>query len=161
MQLSEIEREQLYAIVEKYDHHPDVQRMREYIQHGSVTTYQHCKNVALVSFWLNRRLHLHADETSLAVGALLHDFYLYDWHHCSNITHWHGFKHPRIARYNAETVFRLTDKEKDIIQSHMWPLTPADIPHSREAALVCMADKMSSSYETVLERRAQRKKNRR
>ena len=28
MQLSEIEREQLYAIVEKYDHHPDVQRMR-------------------------------------------------------------------------------------------------------------------------------------
>ena len=77
MQLSEIEREQLYAIVEKYDHHPDVQRMREYIQHGSVTTYQHCKNVALVSFWLNRRLRLHADETSLAVGALLHDFYLY------------------------------------------------------------------------------------
>ena len=62
MQLSEIEREQLYAIVEKYDHHPDVQRMREYIQHGSVTTYQHCKNVALVSFWLNRRLHLHADD---------------------------------------------------------------------------------------------------
>ena len=77
MQLSEIEREQLYAIVEKYDQHPDVQRMREYIQHGSVTTYQHCKNVALVSFWLNRRLRLHADETSLAVGALLHDFYLY------------------------------------------------------------------------------------
>ena len=38
MQLSEIEREQLYDIVEKYDHHPDVQRMREYIQHGSVTT---------------------------------------------------------------------------------------------------------------------------
>ena len=52
-------------------------------------------------------------------------------------------------------------KEKDIIQSHMWPLTPADIPHSREAALVCIADKMSSSYETVLERRAQRKENRR
>ena len=68
MQLSEIEREQLYAIVEKYDHHPDVQRMREYIQHGSVTTYQHCKNVALVSFWLNRRFHLGADETSLAWG---------------------------------------------------------------------------------------------
>ena len=56
------------------------QRMREYIQHGSVTTYQHCKNVALVRFWLNRRLHLHAAETSLAVCALLHDFYLYDWH---------------------------------------------------------------------------------
>lgn len=95
---------------------------------------------------------------SLVKGAFLHDFYLYDWHNCSNITHWHGFKHARIARYNAETVFKLTDKEKDIIQSHMWPLNPTDIPHSREAVLVCMADKMSSSYETVLERKAKRKK---
>ena len=39
----------------------------------------------------------------------------------------------------------------------MWPLTPTDIPRSREAALVCMADKMSSGYETVLERKTQRK----
>lgn len=90
----------------------------------------------------NIHLRAHADEASLVKGAFLHDFYLYDWHNCSNITHWHGFKHPRIARYNAEVVFALTDKEKDIIQSHMWPLTPTDIPHSREAALVCMADKM-------------------
>ena len=100
-----------------------------------------------------------AQQTESLVGPYeLHDFYLYDWHNCSNITHWHGFKHARIARYNAETVFKLTDKEKDIIQSHMWPLSPTDIPHSREAALVCMADKMSSSYETVLERKAKRKK---
>ena len=110
MQLSEIEREQLYAIVEKYDHHPDVQRMREYIQHGSVTTYQHCKNVALVSFWLNRRLHLHADETSLAVGALLHDFYLYDWHTTGTfhglrrLFEMHGFSHPGYACVNAKRV---------------------------------------------------------
>ena len=77
MQLSELERERLAAILEKYDRHPEVQRMREFIQHGDVTTYQHCKNVVLVSFWLNRRFHLGADETSLAVGAFLHDFYLY------------------------------------------------------------------------------------
>ncbi len=67
MQLSELERERLAAILEKYDRHPEVQRMREFIQHGDVTTYQHCKNVVLVSFWLNRRFHLGADETSLAV----------------------------------------------------------------------------------------------
>ena len=80
MQLSTTEHEQLYAILQQYDENPQVQRMREFIQHGDVTTYQHCKNVVRVSFWLNRRLHLHADETSLAVGAFLHDFYLYDWH---------------------------------------------------------------------------------
>ena len=72
MQLSTTEHEQLYAILQQYDENPQVQRMREFIQHGDVTTYQHCKNVVRVSFWLNRRLHLHADETSLAVGAFLH-----------------------------------------------------------------------------------------
>ena len=82
MQLSQTEREQLYAILEQYDHHPKVQEMREFIQHGDVTTYQHCKNVVLVSFWLNRRFHLGADETALAVGGFLHDFYLYDWPTC-------------------------------------------------------------------------------
>ena len=136
---------------------PNALEMQKFIQHGSVTTYEHCMRVTRIAFWLNIHLRAHADEASLVKGAFLHDFYLYDWHNCSNITHWHGFKHPRIARYNAEVVFALTDKEKDIIQSHMWPLTPTDIPHSREAALVCMADKMSSSYETVLERRAKRK----
>ena len=54
MQLSELERGRLAAILETYDRHPEVQRMREFIQHGDVTTYQHCKNVVLVSFWLNR-----------------------------------------------------------------------------------------------------------
>ena len=52
MQLSVTEREQLYAILEKYDQNPKVQQMREFIQHGDVTTYQHCKNVVLVSCWL-------------------------------------------------------------------------------------------------------------
>lgn len=136
---------------------PNALEMQKFIQHGSVTTYEHCLRVTRIAFWLNIHLHVRADEASLVKGAFLHDFYLYDWHNCSNITHWHGFKHARIARYNAETVFKLTDKEKDIIQSHMWPLNPTDIPHSREAALVCMADKMSSSYETVLERKAKRR----
>ena len=100
MQLSTTEHEQLYAILQQYDENPQVQRMREFIQHGDVTTYQHCKNVVRVSFWLNRRLHLRADETSLAVGAFLHDFYLYDWHKRSTfhglrrLFEMHGFSHP-------------------------------------------------------------------
>ena len=109
MQLSVTEREQLYAILEKYDQNPKVQQMREFIQHGDVTTYQHCKNVVLVSCWLNHRLHLGADETSLAVGAFLHDFYLYDWHKkgtfhgVRRLFEMHGFSHPGCACVNAES----------------------------------------------------------
>ena len=37
MQLSTTEHEQLYAILQQYDENPQVQRMREFIQHGDVT----------------------------------------------------------------------------------------------------------------------------
>ena len=44
MQLSDTERQCLTTILAQYDQHPEVQRMREFIQHGDVTTYQHCKH---------------------------------------------------------------------------------------------------------------------
>ena len=135
MQLSVTERERLYAILEKYDQNPKVQQMRDFIQHGDVTTYQHCKNVVLVSCWLNHRLHLGADETSLAVGAFLHEM--------------HGFSHPGCACVNAEKVFHITKKEQSIISSHMWPLTFRHVPSCREAIIVCLADKYCAVVESM------------
>ena len=111
MGLSETEREHLRCILQQYEEDPRVLEMDQYIQHGCVTTYQHCRNVARVSFWINRRFHVGADETALAVGALLHDFYLYDWHcagrfqHCRGLRtlfKMHGFIHPLLARENAD-----------------------------------------------------------
>ena len=158
MQLSETEREQLYEILKKYDQHPEVQRMREYIQHGSVTTYQHCKNVVLVSFWINRRFRLGADEKALAVGGFLHDFYLYDWHKKSTfhglrrLFEMHGFMHPTYACANARNVFHITKKEQSIISSHMWPLTLRHVPTCREAIIVCLADKYCAIVESMFQR---------
>ena len=158
MQLSQTERERLSAILEQYDHHPKVQEMREFIQHGDVTTYQHCKNVVLVSFWLNRRFHLGADETTLAVGAFLHDFYLYDWHKqgsfrgLRHLFEMHGFSHPGSACVNAQRVFGITKKEQNVIASHMWPLTFRHIPTCREAVIVCLADKYCAVVESMFQR---------
>ena len=132
---------------------PNALVMRQFIQHGTVTTYEHCLRVARIAYWLNLRFHCRAREASLLRGAFLHDFYLYDWHACRDITRWHGFKHPLIARYNAETLFQLDETEKNIIQSNMWPLTLTWVPRCREAVLVCLADKMSSTWETLMERR--------
>ena len=148
----------LTAILAQYDQHPEVQRMREFIQHGDVTTYQHCKNVVLVSWWLNHRLHLGADETSLAVGAFLHDFYLYDWHKkgtfhgIRRLFEMHGFSHPGCACVNAEKVFHITKKEQSIISSHMWPLTFRHVPSCREAIIVCLADKYCAVVESMFKR---------
>ena len=131
---------------------PDVLRMKEYIQHGSVSTFDHCASVAEASRRINRILHLHADEYSLVRGAMLHDFYLYDWHERDGTHRWHGFHHADRAADNARRLLSATDKEYDIIRSHMWPLTLRSVPRSREAWIVCWADKWCSLMETLLRR---------
>ena len=111
--------------------------------------------MVLVSCWLNHRLHLGADETSLAVGAFLHDFYLYDWHKkgtfhgIRRLFEMHGFSHPGCACVNAEKVFHITKKEQSIISSHMWPLTFRHVPSCREAIIVCLADKYCAVVESM------------
>ncbi|MDO4284584.1 MAG: HD family phosphohydrolase [Eubacteriales bacterium] len=128
--------------------------MKSFLQHGQISTYDHCVCVARMSFLLNRRFALGADEESMVRGAFLHDFYLYDWHDCTQRAgRWHGFRHPAIALANAERLYPLNAKERDIIRSHMWPLTFLHWPHSREALLVCLADKICSTRETLLCRR--------
>jgi uncharacterized protein len=127
-------------------------RMRRFVQHGRISTYEHCMRVATASYWLSRRLHLGGDEESLIRGAFLHDFYLYDWHHCAGITRWHGFTHPRIALHEAQRYYPLNATEKQIIRSHMWPLTLTCPPACREAVVVCLADKWCSLAETLLYR---------
>ncbi len=155
MSLSESEREYLRAILQRYEADPHVRQMDNYIQHGHVTPYEHCKNVARVSFWMNRRLRLGADEQALAVGALLHDFYLYDWHdgrgYCGlrHLFRMHGFSHPMKACRNARLYFQLTEKEENIITSHMWPLTLLHAPSCREAVIVCIADKYCAVVEAL------------
>ena len=64
-----------------------IQKMSQYIQHGKVSTYDHCCRVADLSSRINRRLRLHADEETLLKGAMLHDYYLYDWHEKDGGTH--------------------------------------------------------------------------
>ncbi|MCR4590898.1 MAG: HD domain-containing protein [Lachnospiraceae bacterium] len=132
---------------------PKVLEMKEYRQHGNVTTYEHCKNVTRLSYYLNIKFHLKADNETLVKGAMLHDFYLYDWHEKDNGTHdWHGFIHADRALKNAERYLNVSKEVKDVISSHMWPLNIRKMPRSREAWIVCFADKCVSLYESVFMR---------
>jgi len=126
-------------------------KMKNFIQHGSVTTYDHCLSVARKSLELARAWRLRVDERALVRAAFLHDFYLYDWHKKGD--HLHGYHHPKIASELADLHFHLSKKEKQIIRSHMWPLTLFHAPASKEAAIVCIADKLCSAKETVSGRR--------
>ena len=77
------------------------QDMKNYVQHGRISTYEHCESVTDLSYKINRNLHLKANEDTLLKGAMLHDFYLYDWHNYDDGSHkLHGFSHPKRASHN-------------------------------------------------------------
>ena len=130
--------------------------MKQYIQHGQISTYEHVISVARLSLYLNHRLRLGAPDPELVRGAFLHDFYLYDWHKNGFPGRLHGFRHPAIALKNALQRYSLTPIEQNIILSHMWPLTLFSVPRSRAAFLVCLSDKICSAYEVVVKTRSLR-----
>lgn len=130
----------------------DVRSMARFVQHADISTLEHSFSVAYVSFWVCANFHLSFDRKSLIRGAMLHDFFLYDWHtDGSGRKGLHGFTHPKTALRNAESRFVLTDRERDIIVKHMWPLTPA-FPRYSESYLVSAADKYCSLVETLRHR---------
>ncbi len=120
----------------------------ECIQHGNVTVFEHSVNVAEISIAFAEKLPITVNEESLIKGALLHDYFLYDWHNKEQSPGLHGFKHPYIALKNAEEDYDLNDIEKNIILRHMFPLVPIP-PRCKEAWIVCVADKYCALGETV------------
>ena len=80
MKLSNAEMQEIDTILEKYCNTKEALSMKNFCQHGSVSTYKHVMYVTRVCYYLNKHFGLGADVKSLVVGAFLHDFYLYDWH---------------------------------------------------------------------------------
>jgi len=148
MKLTDEEMAYFFVIIYELLQHEKLQEMKKFIQHGRTTTFIHCITVAYYSYWLTRKLRWRMDYKSLIRGALLHDFYLYDWHIPDKSHRFHGFIHPVLALKNSRKYFKLNKIEEDIIEKHMWPLTLTRIPRFKEAALVCLIDKYCSLAET-------------
>lgn len=130
---------------------PKAQQTKQFMQHGTTSVFEHCVSVAkfslLMAHFLEKTLHIKVDRKSLVRGALLHDYFLYDWHEPVLAHKIHGFTHPGIAWRNAERDFDMNPVEKNIIRRHMFPLTPIP-PAKIESIIVCIADKRCALCET-------------
>jgi len=118
-----------------------VQSMADY-RHHHVSTLEHALVISQASWYLAEAFGL--DKDACARGALLHDFFLYDWRERRH-TH-HATMHAGIALQNANRYFILDDKEKDIILTHMWPLSDSFFKY-RESLLVSLVDKIGSTRD--------------
>ena len=137
---------QVLQLAEKLEGESRLGMERRYYQHGVTTIFQHSINVACVSCKIAEKYHLDVDYYALIRGALLHDYFLYDWHEKNPAHSPHGFKHPRFALDNARQDCSLTAMEENIILRHMFPLTPA-FPAYKESWIVSLADKICASAE--------------
>jgi Predicted HD superfamily hydrolase len=124
----------------------NMKREKRFIQHANVSTYEHSIGVATMSLTLAAIFRVKVDKVSLVRGALLHDFFLYDWHDKTAMPKAHAYLHPLIAFDNAKKEFKLNAIEKNIIQAHMFPLSIV-MPKYKESWIVVMADKICAMNE--------------
>jgi uncharacterized membrane protein len=124
-------------------------QLKDFRHHNS-TIFDHAKSVAYITYRYCRNKKV--DKISATRGALLHDFFLYDWRtgldKRGNHNKGHIYLHPRMALENSEKEFNLNDIERDIILNHMWPLSPS-MPKYKETFIVSFIDKYISSKEFI------------
>ncbi|MCR4781361.1 MAG: HD domain-containing protein [Lachnospiraceae bacterium] len=124
-----------------------IKKMDEFIQHGRTTTLEHSISVARFACFLNAKTGMRVDEEELFLAAMLHDYFLYDWHTKGDKLH--GYHHPYIAAENAAKDFGVSEFVQSMIRTHMWPLNLRDIPRSRGAWILTFSDKVISAQETM------------
>ncbi|MDO4398331.1 MAG: HD family phosphohydrolase [Oscillospiraceae bacterium] len=124
---------------------PQLKSLEKYEQHFKINRLQHIRSVAYLSFLIARKLKLNYVETARA--AVMHDLFYYDWRE-NDLSHkLHGYRHPGFALKNAYYLCgTLSERERDIIKKHMWPLTPA-LPRYPESFVVTMMDKYCAAIE--------------
>lgn len=149
---NEKEKEELYALIKEVlesDIWIEMMKIPHHLESRSI----HSIEVCCLS-WKRAKELKNCDEKAVAMGAILHDFFFYNWQtEKANIEELiinkskflpraHGFVHPTVALDNAIKYFPhlVNEKVADIIVKHMWPLT-VNPPRFKESWLVCYTDK--------------------
>lgn len=126
--------------------HEKVREMIKYNHHKTINCHFHSVAVSYITYKICKMLN--CNYVDAARAALLHDFYLYDWH-ITKHDELHAWYHPKMAQINAEKYFgKLTPMQSDMILSHMWPLHIVP-PKSKEGMVLTFADKICTNFDLL------------
>lgn len=135
-------KEEYYNIYTEINKNEKYKELSESVHHG-ISRKDHINRVGVLSFILSKIFK--ADTISTTRGALLHDFFTDNDVEQYSKKQWHKI-HPYLALNNSMNYFDLNDKEKNIIESHMFPIN-FEKPKYLESLIVGAADKIVSIYE--------------
>ncbi len=151
-------RTEFYELVKDIILTKEYQSMKDIKHHKHTNAYMHSIRVAYLCYLHYLKHPDKYDRDTLIRGALLHDYYLYDWHKKGNPHIRHCFVHPRRSLKNAKRDFPDINKyERDMILHHMWPVTPIP-PHTRYGWLIVRMDKKAASYDYGIKKRIKKRK---
>lgn len=117
------------------------------IKHHNTTRLNHMLKVSYYSYKIAKTLKL--DYEDVAIGGLLHDFYMDKISECDSVKDkikLFSIKHPKDAVNNAKQFFDLSEKEINIIETHMFPID-YKLPKYAESWVVNLVDKVLSIGE--------------
>ena len=141
-----VDNEEFLNIIEELVNDKTVQEMKKFRQHYETSCFDHCYMVSYYCYLICKKYHL--DYRSATRAAMLHDLFLYDWRvREPNRKGLHAFTHGKTACDNASQLFDLSQKEKDMILTHMWPVT-IKFPTSPEGFILTFVDKYCAISET-------------
>lgn len=133
-----------YDIYSEFNNVNKYREMKNIVHHGN-NRLSHINRVAKLSFLISKKLRL--DYISCTRGAMMHDFFTMEDSSREEYKKIQLLKvHPSKALDNSLQYFDVNDIEKDIILSHMYPITRKR-PECMEAKVVCFTDKIVSIYE--------------
>lgn len=119
----------------------EYQKTKNIVHHG-ITRMDHSIRVAYFSYRITKALRLDYKETTEA--AMLHDFFLDEVVEENSINKLR--RHPIYAIENAKKYFELSEKQVDIIKTHMFPITFTP-PKYLESWIVDLVDDFAAIYE--------------
>ncbi|MDV3428588.1 MAG: hypothetical protein LIR50_16480 [Bacillota bacterium] len=142
-----------YALVQDIAENPVYEGLKKY-HHHQHNIYDHSIRVSYISYRTGVFLsnYMKINISDLTRGAMLHDFFLYDWRKEKPASgKLHAFEHPKEALSNSITNFSPISKmERDIILKHMWPINIIP-PRYFETLIVATADKYVAAIEVFNE----------
>ncbi len=131
--------EQLIKDIETNDNFKEL----DYEYHHGISRYGHSYRVAKGVYQLTKKLNFNYKEATRA--AFMHDFY-FDYQLEENTPMKNLIVHQNAAILNASKYYELSDMQKNMIASHMFPLSKV-LPKYKESICLTLVDKGVALYE--------------
>lgn len=132
-----------YDIVSDIINNDEFDKIKK-IEHHGITRYEHSLKVSYRSYKIAKALKLNAYETARA--GLLHDFFISSNDQTKLNKCISTFTHPYKVVKTVSKNFNVSDRELDIIKTHMFPVN-LSIPKYAESWVVNLVDKFIGTYE--------------